>query len=227
MSWSRGLYVTCGGAATPRLFIRASSSSPPQCRAQIGTEGGGDRFASNPSPNLSVERPHARREPFLRQLSPSRSQARLPSMLKRFTYTVFRRASLARAGRVSLLGVWLASFALLLQTVLPLLNRPASAEGAAFAFGGEAAICSAHGLGKLIGTDSGTTTRGDAGAAARPVKCPLCQVWQSLGGALPASAPSILGPVHQPADDDAVADSTRQARHHLESLRARAPPPAA
>ena len=133
----------------------------------------------------------------------------------------FRPFTLARAGRFTLFGVWLASFALLLQTVLPLLSRPASTESVSWAFGGEAALCSAHNLAKIAA--HGADEDGDR-AAPRPIKCPLCQVWQSLGAALPASAPGALGPAYQPASPDTVADSPPPARHRFDSLQPRAPP---
>lgn len=125
-----------------------------------------------------------------------------------------------KAGRMSLFGVWLASFALLLQMVLPLVNRPASAEDATLPFAGDLVLCTAHGLAKA----SDTGTRHDDSDAVRTPNCPLCQVWQNLGNAVPASAANLLGPAFEPSADTHATSQTALSRHHLEPLQARAPP---
>ena len=79
----------------------------------------------------------------------------------------FRPFTLARAGRFTLFGVWLASFALLLQTVLPLLGRPASTESVSWAFGGEAALCSAHNLAKIAAHGADVNARQERGSSGR------------------------------------------------------------
>ncbi len=130
------------------------------------------------------------------------------------------RSTFRKAARVSLFGVWLASFALLLQTVLPLLNQPASAEGTALPFAGDLALCTAHGLTKM--SDTGPS-HNDADTARTP-KCPLCQVWQNLGNAVPASAVNLLGPAYESEPNARAPGQAAPARHHLDPLQARAPP---
>ena len=136
-------------------------------------------------------------------------------MRPRLTRPLFRKA-----GRISLFGVWLASFALLLQTVLPLLNRPASAEDAAQPFGSDLVLCTAHGLAKV--SDTGTSH--DESGTVQTVKCPLCQVWQNLGNGVPASAANLLGPAYEPSANARTPDQAALPRHHLDPLQARAPP---
>ncbi len=125
-----------------------------------------------------------------------------------------------KAGRISLFGVWLASFALLLQTVLPLLNRPASAEDAALPFSTDLVLCTAHGLAKV----SGSSAPHDETDMVRASKCPLCQVWQNLGNAVPSSAANLLGPAYEPSADARASNQAALSRHHLDPLQARAPP---
>lgn len=126
-----------------------------------------------------------------------------------------------KAGRISLFGVWLASFALLLQTVLPLVNRPASAENAGLPFAGDLVLCTAHGLAKV--SDTGGTAHDESDVARAP-NCPLCQVWQNLGNGMPASAANLLGPVFEPGIDARAPSQPALSRHHLDPLQARAPP---
>lgn len=121
---------------------------------------------------------------------------------------------------MSLFGVWLASFALLLQTILPLVNRPASAEDAALPFASDLVLCTAHGLAKV----SDTGAPHDDSGAVRTLNCPLCQVWQNLGNAVPASAANLLGPAYEPSTDARAPDQAALPRHHLDPLQARAPP---
>ncbi|MCX7356213.1 MAG: DUF2946 family protein [Alphaproteobacteria bacterium] len=125
-----------------------------------------------------------------------------------------------KAGRISLFGVWLASFALLLQMVLPLVNRPASAEGTALPFANDLVLCTAHGLAKV--SDTGASH--DDTDAARTPNCPLCQVWQSLGSAVPGSAANLLGPAYEPSADARAPVHAALPRLHLDPLQARAPP---
>ena len=121
---------------------------------------------------------------------------------------------------MSLFGVWLASFALLLQTVLPLVNRPAMAQDTALPFAGDLVLCTAHGLAKA----SDTGAPHDDTDAVRTPNCPLCQVWQNLGNAVPASAANLLGPAYGPSSDARAPDQAASPRHHLDPLQARAPP---
>jgi hypothetical protein len=129
------------------------------------------------------------------------------------------RSTVRKAGRISLIGVWVASFALLFQTVLPLLNRPASAKDTAAPFAGDLVLCTSHGLAAPSDT---TKDRSDEGTT-RAQNCPLCQVWQNLGSALPASAPSVLGPIFE-ARPSACASADATPSHHRDPLQARAPP---
>ena len=131
------------------------------------------------------------------------------------------RSTFRKAGRISLFGVWLASFALLLQTVLPLVNRPASADVAALPFAGDLVLCTAHGLAKV--SDTGNASHEDSDAVRTP-NCPLCQVWQNLGNAAPASAANLLGPVFEPSVDARAPNHAALPRHHRDPLQARAPP---
>jgi hypothetical protein len=121
---------------------------------------------------------------------------------------------------MSLFGVWLASFALLLQTVLPLVSQPALAQDAAVPFASDLVLCTAHGLAKV--SDTGTP-RDDSDAVRIP-NCPLCQVWQNLGNAVPASAANLLGPAFEPSSDTRAPSQAALPRHHLDPLQARAPP---
>lgn len=130
------------------------------------------------------------------------------------------RSIYRKAGRLSLFGVWLASFGLLLQTVLPLLNQSASAENAALPFASDLILCTAHGLAKV--SDSGAAH--DDTDMVRTLKCPLCQVWQNLGNAVPSSAANLLGPAYEPSADARAANQAALSRHHLDPLQARAPP---
>jgi len=125
-----------------------------------------------------------------------------------------------KAGRISLFGVWLASFALLLQTVLPLLNQPASAQDAALPFSSDLVLCTAHGLAKV--SDSGAAH--DDTDLVRTPKCPLCQVWQNLGNAMPSSATNLLGPAYEPGTDAPALNQAALSHPHLDPLQARAPP---
>jgi len=125
-----------------------------------------------------------------------------------------------KAGRISLFGVWLASFALLLQAVLPLLNRPVSAETAGLPFSSDLVLCTAHGLAKV----SDTGAAHDGTGTVRTFKCPLCQVWQNLGNAMPASAANLLGPVYEPGVNVRASGQAALPRRHLDPLQARAPP---
>ena len=121
---------------------------------------------------------------------------------------------------MSLFGVWLASFALLLQTVLPLVNRPASAVDAALPFASDLVLCTAHGLAKV--SDTGASH--DDSDGARAPNCPLCQVWQRLGSAVPASAANLLGPAYEPSAVARAPVHVALPRLHLDPLQARAPP---
>lgn len=132
-----------------------------------------------------------------------------------------RRSTFRTAGRFSLFGVWLASFALLLQTGLPLLTRPASAESAAASFANDLVLCTAHGLAKASGTAEKAHDDTDR---IRPSSCPLCQVWQNLGNAMPASAITLLGPAFAPSRDVRAPDQTALPLHDFDPLHARAPP---
>ena len=136
------------------------------------------------------------------------------------------RPTLKQTGRVSLVGVWLASFALLLQTVLPLLSRSATAENAALSFAGDLALCTSHGLVKLSATETDRGTS-PADTATKALNCPLCQLWHSLGNALPASAASFLGPAYEAALGEAASAQPVLARFPFDPLQARAPPTAA
>lgn len=131
------------------------------------------------------------------------------------------RSTFRTTGRISLAGVWLASFALLLQAVLPLLNRPVAAADAALPFASDLVLCTTHGLANASGT--GDVPHGDSDAP-RTQNCPLCQVWQNLGNAVPASAASLLGPVFEPSPDERAPSQMALSRHHLDPLQARAPP---
>lgn len=133
------------------------------------------------------------------------------------------RSTFRKAGRISLFGVWLASFALLLQTVLPLVNRPASAEDTALPFASDLVLCTAHGLAKVSAADLDTKTD-PADASGKPLKCPLCQVWHSLGNALPANAASVLGPVYETVPDDGAPTQRTYALLNHDPLQPRAPP---
>lgn len=134
------------------------------------------------------------------------------------------RSNFRKAGRISLFGIWLASFVLLFQTVLPLLNRPASAEDFALPFAGDLVLCTAHGLANVSGT-SGVPPYGSD--APRTPVCPLCQVWQSLGNAVPASAANLLGPTFESSRDMRAPSQSAPSRHHRDPLQPRAPPPTA
>lgn len=131
------------------------------------------------------------------------------------------RSTFRKARRISLFGVWLASFALLLQTVLPLLDRPASAQDAALPFAGDLVLCTAHGLANVSDTNGASHDDSDA---PRTPNCPLCQVWQNLGSAVPASVANLLGPVFEPSPDARAPSQAALSRHHLDPLQARAPP---
>jgi len=131
---------------------------------------------------------------------------------------------LIRAGRVSRLSVWVASFALLFQTFLPLTYRPAAANP--LPVDGELVICTAHGL-AMAPEASGAPDSGPNGLAGKTLKCPLCQVWHSLGNALPASASNLLGPIYTAAPEVAAYTQATPARFQLDPLQARAPPPVA
>jgi hypothetical protein len=128
-----------------------------------------------------------------------------------------------KAGRMSLFGVWLASFALLLQTVLPLVSRPASAEDAASPFASDLVLCTAHGLAKVSAADHDTQTD-PADTTGTTLKCPLCQVWHSLGNALPASVASVLGPAYEAVPNEAAPARPAQSRFQRVPLQPRAPP---
>lgn len=120
-------------------------------------------------------------------------------------------------------GMWLASFALLLQTILPLAYRPAAAQDDALAIDGAFIICTAHGLAKISDADLNLPVK-PADSAGKTMKCPLCQVWHSLGNALPVSAGTILGPAHTAAAEPATVAQAAPARFHRDPLQARAPP---
>lgn len=139
-------------------------------------------------------------------------------MRPRVSRSIFRKT-----GRISLFGVWIASFALLLQTVLPLVNRPASAEGASLTFGGDLVLCTAHGLAKVSAADLDTKTD-PADTSSKTLKCPLCQVWHSLGNALPATVASVLSPVHGTVPDDGAPTQRTYALLNHDPLQPRAPP---
>lgn len=131
---------------------------------------------------------------------------------------------LIRAGRVSLLGVWIASFALLFQTLLPLTYRPAAANPVSV--NGEFVICTAHGLAMAPEADGAPDTDSN-GSAGKTLKCPLCQVWHSLGNALPASANNLLGPIYTATPEVIASTQATPARFQRDPLQARAPPPMA
>ena len=128
---------------------------------------------------------------------------------------------LIRAGRVSLFGVWVASFALLFQTFLPLTYRPAAANPASV--DGQLIICTAHGLAQAPETNAPFDTDSN-GAAGKTLKCPLCQVWHSLGNALPASANNILGPAYTAEMETGTVAQPLFVRLYVDPLQARAPP---
>ncbi|MHB1218488.1 MAG: DUF2946 family protein [Alphaproteobacteria bacterium] len=129
------------------------------------------------------------------------------------------RSTFRKARRISLFGVWLASFALLLQTVLPLLNRPALAD--ALPFANDLVLCTAHGLANVSDTDGASHDDSDA---PRKPNCPLCQVWQKLGNSVPASVANLLEPVFELSPDARAPSQAALPRHHLDPLQARAPP---
>lgn len=127
------------------------------------------------------------------------------------------RKTIGKTRRRIAFCAWLACFALLLQTVLPIFSRPASAETPP-SFAGDLVLCTAHGLAKAADTG-----HGDANDVIRPLNCPLCQVWQSLSSALPASAANMIGPAFGPSAD-AEASSQFVPPRYFDPLHARAPP---
>lgn len=88
---------------------------------------------------------------------------------------------------------------------------------------GEMVICTAHGLATALAVDFGAPAK-PAETAGKTLKCPLCQVWHSLGNAIPASATNLLGPVYTAETEVVARVEAAPVRFHLDPLQARAPP---